>query len=313
MASLSVRLGDRMLQAALSVERRQAGFIQSSSHFSFGDIAYLRRESDGARFPEAIVMLHGAASDKMAWVRLAKQLRVKLPLVAPDLPGHGDSSFEHGLRYDIQSQAERVREFLLALGIGRAHLVANSMGGAIALRLAAGFPELVRSLVLIDAAGAESTPSWLRQQLANTGINPMIEVKTGADYRAMMKIGMEKPPYIPGFLVPALARAFIKRSEINFKITQDIEQNLDQKAILPKVVAETLIIWGAADKVLHVNDADFLHRQLRHSQKLVLEGLGHVPMVESPKQVGAACNAFYAKLDSIPTRPSSAACGSWGR
>lgn len=50
-------------------------------------------------------MLHGAASDKTAWLRLAGCLRVALPLVASDLPGHGDSSFDDALRYDIGTQA----------------------------------------------------------------------------------------------------------------------------------------------------------------------------------------------------------------
>ncbi|WP_445229933.1 alpha/beta fold hydrolase [Duganella rhizosphaerae] len=290
------RLADWLLRAALSAEARRAKLAQGAVVLPFGRVAYLLRRPAGMPMSEAVVMLHGAASDKTAWLRFAGCLRVALPLVAPDLPGHGDSSFDDALRYDIGTQADRLRSFLKTLGIERAHLIANSMGGAIALRLAAEAPEQVASLMLIDAAGAESTPSWLRLHLARTGRNPMLEVATAADYRAMMAIGMAKPPVIPGFLLAALARAFVRRQPINARIARDIEDNLDQTALLPRIVAPALIVWGREDKVMHVDDASLLHRQLRDSQKIVLDGVGHVPMVEAPRQVAAACNAFLARL-----------------
>ncbi|WP_306657823.1 alpha/beta fold hydrolase [Massilia scottii] len=53
--------------------------------------------------------------------------------------------------------------FLAAPGIGRAHLIGNSMGGAIALRMAADSPDSIASPVPIDAGGAETSPSWLRR------------------------------------------------------------------------------------------------------------------------------------------------------
>lgn len=290
------RVGDWLLRAALAAEGRRAKLAQGAVMLPFGRVAYLLRRSAGMPMSEAVVMLHGAASDKTTWLRLARHVRVALPLLAPDLPGHGDSSFDDTLRYDIGAQADRLRAFLKTLGVERAHLIASSMGGAIALRLAAEAPEQVASLMLIDAAGAESTPSWLRLHLDRTGRNPMLEVTTAADYRAMMKIGMARPPFIPGFLLSALARAFVRRGPVNARIGRDIDGNLDQTEWLARVVAPTLIIWGAEDKVLHVDDAALLHSRMRGSQKIVLDGVGHVPMVEAPRQVASACNAFLAKL-----------------
>lgn len=112
----------------------------------------------------------------------------------------------------------------------------------------------------------------------------------------MMGIGMAAPPYIPGLIVSALARAFVQRRAINRKIVEDIGQDLDQTASLADIVAPALIIWGAADKVEHVDNAEFLHRRLANSRKTVMQGIGHVPTVEAPQQVAAACNAFFAEL-----------------
>jgi pimeloyl-ACP methyl ester carboxylesterase len=290
------RFGDYLLEKALASECKQAGLVSALAQLSFGNVEYLRSKNEAEHSSEAIVMLHGAAADKTSWTRFAKHLGSKFPLVIPDLPGHGKSIADSNLDYSIKAQAERLKELLSTLGIKRVHLIGNSMGGTIALHLASTSPNLVASLVLIDAAGFEASPSWLRQHIAHTGINPMIELCDVSDYRAMMRIGMEAPPYIPGIIVSALARVFVKRKAINQKIVKDIEQDLNQTGSLAKIVAPAFIIWGAADKVEHVDNAEFLHQRLTYSRKIIMDGIGHVPMVEAPKQVACACRDFITEM-----------------
>ena len=241
-------------------------------------------------------MLHGAAADKSSWVRFARYLRSPWPLLIPDLPGHGESVAGLDLDYGIQAQVLRLEEWLAALGIQRVHLVGSSMGGAIAMRLAANSPNLVSSLVLIGTAGVETHPGWLREQVAQTGINPMLEIRDVAGYRAMMRIGMQAPPYIPGIIVSALTRKFIRHQTVHRKVAADIERDLDSTACLEKITAPSLIVWGAADQVMHVDNAEFLHRRLAKSRKLILDKVGHVPMVEAPRRVASACGAFFREV-----------------
>ena len=295
MSALLNRIGDYLLEKALASECKQAGLVCATAQFAFGNIEYLQsKKSDNSS--EAIVMLHGAAADKTSWIRFARNLRSKFPLVIPDLPGHGKSITDINLDYSINAQTVRLKELLAALGVKRVHLIGNSMGGAIAIHLASTSPNLVSSLVLIDTAGVEASPSWLRQQVAHTGINPMIELRDVSDYRAMMRIAMEAPPYIPGIIIAALTRDFVKCKAINQKIVEDIEQDLDQTESLSKIVVPSLIIWGAADKVFHVDNAELLHQRIANSRKIVMEKIGHVPMVEAPKQVASACYAFFADM-----------------
>ncbi|HEX8612824.1 MAG TPA: alpha/beta fold hydrolase [Telluria sp.] len=293
MGSWTTRLTDRLLGMAMAAQCSSARMAQAKVAVDRSDITYLRR---GADLSEAIVMLHGAASDKSAWLLMAKYLTTGMSVLIPDLPGHGASLGAAPSSYDIQSQTDRMLGFLAALGVRRAHLIGNSMGGAIALRMAADSPDNIASLVLIDSAGAETSPSWLRQQFAASGINPMVEIHNTADYRKMIGLGMEKPPYIPGFLLGALARNYIARRDINRQIARDIDTDLDQRHVLGSISARSLIIWGAQDKIVHVDDAQTLKTRLRNSEKVVLPGLGHVPMVEDPKQVAALCDTFYATL-----------------
>jgi len=63
--------------------------------------------------------------------------------------------------------------------------------------------------------------------------------------------------------------------------------------VLDRITAETLIIWGEHDRVLHVEDAELLRQRIQNSRKVVLAGIGHVPMVEAPKQVASLCKQFY--------------------
>lgn len=290
-------IGDFFLEKALAAESRRAGLVRDSIQLSFGDVEFLRSENNrSGNLSEAIVMLHGAASNKTSWLRFAQHFKSSLSLVIPDLPGHGKSVSDTKLDYSIRSQVARLKVLLAALGIKRAHLIGNSMGGAIAIQIAAISPDLISSLVLIDTAGVDVSPSWLRKHVDNTGINPMLEVRDASDYRAMMRIGMEAPPYIPGIMVSALAREFVKRNAINRKIAEDIQQDLGQAEHLSEIIAPSLIIWGAMDKVLHVDNAEFLHQGITNSRKIVMEKVGHVPMVEAPKQVALACSEFFLDL-----------------
>ena len=290
------RLSDKLLDAAMAAETKKAGLAADTVALPFGKMVYLRSIAAPKAEDAPIVMLHGAASDKSAWVRLAQQLDVALPILIPDLPGHGDSDAADTIQLGIASQARHVSRFLSKLGIKRAHLIGNSMGGTIALHLAATEPALVATLIVIDAAGAQAKPSWLRNHCAKGAANPMSDVADVAAYREMIRIGMQSPPYIPGFMMASLARRFIARRAINARIASDIDGDLDQTARLDKISAETLIIWGEQDRVLHVDDAELLRRAIRRSSKVLLPGIGHAPMVEAPKQVARLCKDFYAAL-----------------
>lgn len=294
MSTLLERAGDYLLEKALASECKKAGLVSASIGLSFGNVDYLRGANETGASTEAIVKLHGAAADNTSWTRFVKHLGSTVRLVIPDLPGHGASVADIGLCYSIAAQAARLRELISALGIERVHLIGNSMGGTIAIHVASTSPELVASLVLIDAAGFEARASWLRQHVAHTGIHPMIEVRDASGYRAMMRIGMAAQPFIPGIILSALARNFIRRSDINRKIAKDIEHDLNQTKSLPNIVAPVLIVWGAEDKVEQVDNAQYLHERLANSRQFVMDGIGHVPMVEAPRKVADACRAFWA-------------------
>ena len=88
-----------------------------------------------------MVLLHGFGGDKSAWVRVSRYLTPHFRMVAPDIPGFGESSQDPSAHYGIVEQVERIDAFVHSLGLGTVHLGGNSMGGAIAGVYAARHPD----------------------------------------------------------------------------------------------------------------------------------------------------------------------------
>ena len=108
----------------------------------------MRDEGESARCP--LLLIHGAAGSSVVWIDVLRRLSGRRRVVAPDLPGHGQSEPWHEL--SISGYGEAVGTLCSHLGIGRAVVLGHSMGGAIALRLALDFPDRVAGLVLCSTA-----------------------------------------------------------------------------------------------------------------------------------------------------------------
>jgi abhydrolase domain-containing protein 6 len=288
------RLAAFALAQAINFQTKAAKLRLARIEMSFGAICYL--DSIEQRATHAILMLHGAGAEKESWLSFAQHLGQTRRIVIPDLPGHGNSGADLSLNYDIAHQTSRVLEFMNGLHLEKVHLIANSMGGAIALQLASLHPERLASLQLIDSAGAQRTPGAVAAMFKDGASNPLMAVRSLADFKLLMNTAMNKAPYIPGFLLAVLADRKIARASIDEKIYCDIARDLDQRAILERIAVPTSIIWGAEDRILHVDDAALLHEKIAGSEKLILQGLGHVPMVEAPKLLASHCLRFLKAL-----------------
>jgi abhydrolase domain-containing protein 6 len=286
---------------AIALERYRSHLAAHTQNLSFGKIVYLSNDLHDEK--ETIVMLHGFGANKDTWVRFARGLSDDYYLIIPDLPGDGDSTRDMSLNYGINNQAKRLDEFLSKLEARKVHIVANSMGGAIALRYAYMYPDMVRSLTLIDTYGAIRTPSALDALIQESGRNPMLEISSASDYERMMNYVMVDPPYIPDFMIDVLAETKKKRHAIEQKMLNDMTRDADQTAILEDIHVPTLIIWGKGDKVISVDNAEFIHERIAGSKKVLLDGAGHVPMVEKTKETVQYFQSFIENLNrKAPSR-----------
>lgn len=296
-------LTDFLLRLATAAEIKQAKLSAASIKLTDGKLHYFHRGNGS----EVLLMLHGAAADHTSWLSFCTKLKTDLTIIVLDALGHGLSDAPLDGDYSIHAQTRRVTEFLAALQIQRVHVLGNSMGGAIALRLAAQQPQLIASLVLLSSAGVEVCPSHVQQMAAKQGKHPMLAVHSVADFVQMLRLSMEKPPYIPHFMLTSLAHKAALRNSINQQIAAGIASDVDQQAILHLVRAPSLIIWGAQDQVLHVDNASYLQQHLPACHVEILPGIGHVPMLEDAQQVARLVEQFYARLPSAETVATTAA------
>jgi len=264
------------------VERSAGGLEQHSIDVKGLRIAYL----EGGK-GDALVLLHGFGANKDNWDRIAKYLAPHFRVIAPDLPGFGESSPDPAGNYGIQAQAERVNAFVRVLGIHSLHLGGNSMGGNIAGVYASIFPNDLRSLLLLAPGGVASSEESEMTRLMKEGKpNPLV-AESVEDYERLLDFVFVKRPFIPRPIKKVLIREAMEHQPLNRKIFQQLHGSADVpplEVLLKGLPVPTLIVWGAQDRVLHVSGAKILESVMPKAKAEVLDGSGHLPMVEKPEE-----------------------------
>ena len=267
------------LTLAIQAERRAANFEQREVDVAGHHIAYLiGGEGD------VLVLLHGFAADKDNWTRIAKDLTPHFQVIAPDLPGFGDSSREPKARYAFGDQVANVHAFVQALNLKTFHVGGNSMGGAIAGLYAARHPDMVKSIWLLAPGGVDTAEPSELMGLLGQGDNPLL-VHTAADFERLLDFVFVETPRIPGPIVVYLTEQAIAQRPFNEKIFQDfIASPASLESEAQKIQAPTLITWGDQDRLLHVSGAAILDALIPDSRVVIMKNVGHIPMIERPHE-----------------------------
>ena len=288
---LFYRSPERALSAAIDYERRQAGLARHEATLADGlHYAYL----EGGQGPP-LVLLHGFGADKDSFDRIAPYLTPRFHLVMPDLIGFGESSRPPRADYAPRAQAERLRALLRRLGIAAPHLGGNSMGGQIALTYAAMYPKEVQSLWLLNASGvASAPPSELRRKIAGGGDNPLL-VKNEDEFAALVDLVTARPLRVPRRLLDVMAQARIRNYALEARIFKQLAADSVEDRIRGLAIP-ALIVWGQQDRVLHPGGAGVLQMLLIRSEVIMMPGVGHLPMLEQPKQCALDYLRFRAAL-----------------
>jgi pimeloyl-ACP methyl ester carboxylesterase len=280
-----------LLRANVAWERGRAGVAEKSVTVDTDTVVYTEGGSG-----EPAVMVHGFAADKDSWTRFARFVTPKMRVVAPDLPGFGLSTRDQAKRYDIESQVKRLHRFVEVLGLGKVHLVGNSMGGQIAAVYAATYPDEVLSLALFAPGGITSPhPSEISESLAK-GNNPLL-VHSTEDFDRMLHLLFVEVPSIPGPLKRYFAEQAVEHRDFNAKVWADLTQTpAPLEPRLGQIHAKTLVLWGDTDRVLDPSGAEVLKAGLQPPPEVVLmKSCGHVPMIERPEEAAEHYLRFLGK------------------
>ncbi|PHS00647.1 MAG: alpha/beta hydrolase [Oceanobacter sp.] len=251
----------------------------------------------GDKDKETLVLLHGFGADKDNFTESAPYLKDDFHLIVPDHIGFGESSKPKMADYTPIAQARRLHELFTRLGLDRQiHIGGSSMGGHIAMTYAALYPAEVKSLWLLDPGGVWSAPeSEMRRIVRETGVNPLT-AKTPEEFRDVFSMVMSKPPFVPGFVLDQMAAKRIA----NFELEQTIFAQLSADNVEERVTGldtPTLLVWGKEDRVLNVGATDILEKLMTNVTTIKMDGIGHLPQLEAPKQTAEDLKAFIAGLE----------------
>jgi pimeloyl-ACP methyl ester carboxylesterase len=247
-----------------------------------------------------LLLLHGTGASLHTWDAWTTALTADHQrVVRLDLPAFGLTGPEPHDDYRIERYVEVVDHFLAKLGIARAVVGGNSLGGAIAWRYAAAHPEHVEALVLVDAAGYPlDKPLPLAFRLgklplvstlvAHLDPTPLVEQTLRACYGHPERVTRELiARYVDMALRPGNRAAFGARTRLPFS---------DHTAELRALTMPTLILWGAKDALIPVEDARRFAHDLAHAELRVYDDLGHVPHEEDGTRTAADVDAFLHGL-----------------
>lgn len=224
--------------------------------------------------PECVVLLHGLSGSGRWWRRNLAAFADGYRVLVPDVVGFGASRYTGALP-DVPRLAALLAAWQCAAGVERAHWVGHSMGGHLAIHLAATAPERVGRLVLVDAAG-------LPRPL---GMRPVARFVGGL--AAPARWG--DPRFLPVIAADALAAGPRTVLTALRNLLRD-----DVRPLLARIAAPTLILWGERDAIVPPEHGRELRRAIPGARLLVLRRACHNPMVDRPDAFNRAVLDFLA-------------------
>ena len=247
---------------------------------------------------EPLLLLHGSGPGVTAWANWRLTIPVlaeRFTVIAPDIVGFGYTARPDGFDYALPAWTAHVTGLLDALGVGAAHVVGNSFGGALALSLAAGNPERVRRLVLMGSVGTTATMSPGLE--AAWGYTPSIE-----NMRALLDLFA----YDRGLVTDELAQLRFEASirpgfqeSFSAMFPPPRQEALDALAQPDEVLAalphETLIVHGREDRVIPLASSLRLLELIPRAQLHVFGQCGHWTQIEHPDRFCRLVAEFLAE------------------
>ncbi len=241
-----------------------------------------------------VILLHGLGGDATNWAPTIPALASKYHVYVPDQIGFGKSD-KPIMNYRVATLVEFLDLFCQKLGIEKATLVGNSLGGWTAVAFANAHPQKVDKLVLVCAAGY--TPKRYGGQELTKELYTMLNPSTTAD----MKRTFEAVFYNKAMTTDAsIALAFtnkLKRGDgytINSFIDSVLrgEDFIDEK--VKTIKAPTLVIWGREDKLTPLAMGEAFAQDIPGAQKVFINECGHVPQLEKSVEFNSALLRFLA-------------------
>jgi pimeloyl-ACP methyl ester carboxylesterase len=263
---------------------------------------------------EALLLVHGMAGSSATWRAVIPELAKKYRVIAPDLLGHGESAKPRG-DYSLGAFAAWLRDLLDELGIHRATVIGQSLGGGVAMQFTYQHRDYCKRLVLIGSGGLGPDLNWVLRILSAPGAELVLPVVAP---QPVLNLGNKLGSWLTsaGIRSPRAGEMWSAYCSLSDRPTRQaflrtlrsvVDYRGQAVSALGKIHVShglpTLLIWGEQDRIIPVAHGYAAHDAVPGSRLEVLAGVGHFPHVEAPTAVVGILDDFIATTgqDADPT------------
>jgi pimeloyl-ACP methyl ester carboxylesterase len=243
-----------------------------------------------------IVFIHGTSASLHTWDTLSNLLKTNKKIIRLDLPAFGLTGPNRLNQYSFNYYNQFLDEFLLKLNVTQCIVAGNSLGGSIAWNYAIASPDKVKQLILLDASGYPKKDEKGSLGFKLAGIPVLNQALKHISPISLIRKSLEDAFYNKSLVTEQMVHQYhdMLLREGNRAAVLELFQHpmRADPAKIKTITQPTLIIWGKQDQLISYINASLFKQDIRNSQMLVLDKVGHIPMEEAPNQVAAAILEF---------------------
>jgi pimeloyl-ACP methyl ester carboxylesterase len=258
-----------------------------------------------------VLLIHGLGGAKSSFLDTAAALSKRYRVHALDLPGFGGSTKPLTYQYTARSFSETVIDVMDALGIERAHLVGNSMGGRVSIEVGLRHPERVAGMALLCPAVA-----FIRREYHPIVrlLRPELGVLPHRFMRRMVEAQFWSLFCDPDAVDPSVADVAVDEFQriygsagARFAFLSSarniyLDKPFGRGGFYPRLNqlgCPTLFVWGTHDTLIPQAFKRHVEKWLPRAEQIVLENCGHVPQIERADEVNAMLEGFFGHVDEF--------------
>jgi len=266
---------------------------------------------------KTLIILHGWQSSKERWQTVKQELEqfgrdplsanfaesgsLQFKIIVPDLPGFKKET-KLSRPWDLDDYIDWLENFISKNSktscpdlAERFYLLGHSFGGRMAIKFAAKYPEKLKGLILVSAAGIKTKQNvFYLNFLAGARFikSVLLKIPLLRNFfpffrKLFYKYILRRTDYINAEKMPELQETFKK------VIAEDLTQYLSQ------IKTPTLIIWGDKDKMTPLKDAYLMKEKIKNSKLEILRGVGHTPHLENPEILSQKIQNFIENTNKL--------------
>jgi 4,5:9,10-diseco-3-hydroxy-5,9,17-trioxoandrosta-1(10),2-diene-4-oate hydrolase len=248
-----------------------------------------------------VILLHGVGCHVEFWEKNIAALSREHRVFAVDVVGYGRTD-KPAVDYTFQFMADFVLDFMETMGIDKASLVGNSMGGGISLTIAAQAPERVEKIVLVDPVGFGRGVSPVMRLMSLPLLGNVLTAPSRKGVIRQMQLCLYDPSQASDDFIDRTAlisaisgnqRSFLSLLRITCNMV-GVKEGLiaEFSEYLKKVKLPILVIWGRQDRILPLADGEAAVQKMANGTLHIMDQAGHLPQIDKPEEFNATVLGF---------------------